>query len=134
MRVITPAIRPASTRGNLLRTSVSLIAVAAVGVIAAPALAQDQTGDQAAEVEEVVVTGIRSSLRSSQAIKHDSDVVVDSITSEDIGALPDLSVTEALQRVPGVAIDRFAAGVDPDHFSVEGSGVVVRGLTFGAVK
>ena len=39
MRVITPAIRPASTRGNLLRTSVSLIAVAAVGVIAAPALA-----------------------------------------------------------------------------------------------
>lgn len=130
MRVITPAIRPASTRGNLLRTSVSLIAVAAVGVIAAPALAQDQTGDQAAEVEEVVVTGIRSSLRSSQAIKRDSDVVVDSITSEDIGALPDRSVTEALQRVPGVSIDRFAAGVDPDHFSVEGSGVVVRGLTY----
>jgi hypothetical protein len=34
-------------------------------------------------------------------------------------------VTEALQRVPGVSINRFAAGVDPDHFSVEGSGVVV---------
>jgi hypothetical protein len=39
-------------------------------------------------------------------------------------------VTEALQRVPGVSINRFAAGVDPDHFSVEGSGVVVRGLNF----
>jgi TonB-dependent receptor len=50
--------------------------------------------------------------------------------AEDIGALPDRSVTETLQRIPGVAINRFAAGVDPDHFSVEGSGVVVRGLTY----
>ena len=48
--------------------------------------------------------------------------------SEDIGALPDRSVTEALQRIPGVSISRFAAGADPDHFSIEGSGVVVRGL------
>lgn len=131
MRVVTPAIRPAFTRGSFLKGGVSLIAVAAVSAAALPALAQEQTDDsQAAEVEEVVVTGIRSSLRSSQAIKQSADVFVDSITSEDIGALPDRSVTEALQRVPGVAIDRFAAGVDPDHFSVEGSGVVVRGLTF----
>ncbi|KAK0330429.1 hypothetical protein LTR94_032899, partial [Friedmanniomyces endolithicus] len=131
MRVVTPAIRPAFTRGSFLKGGVSLIAVAAVSAAALPALAQEQTDEtQASEVEEVVVTGIRSSLRSSQAIKQNSDVFVDSITSEDIGALPDRSVTEALQRVPGVAIDRFAAGVDPDHFSVEGSGVVVRGLTF----
>ncbi|MFN4295828.1 MAG: TonB-dependent receptor [Brevundimonas sp.] len=97
---------------------------------AAPALAQDAQPDGATEVEEVVVTGIRSSLRSSQAIKRDSEVFVDSITAEDIGALPDRSVTEALQRIPGVSIDRFRAGVDPDHFSIEGSGVVVRGLTW----
>src|SRR5205823_2202607 len=38
--------------------------------------------------------------------------------------------TEALQRVPGVAINRFAGSSDPDHFSAEGSGVVIRGLTF----
>jgi hypothetical protein len=56
--------------------------------------------------------------------------VVDAITASDIGALPDRSVTEALQRVPGVSISRFAAANDPDHFSVEGSGVAVRGLTF----
>jgi len=131
MRFNAPMNRHA-VRGSLLKGSVSLIAVAAVTTVALPALAQEMPADggQAAEVEEVVVTGIRSSLRSSQAIKRDAEVVVDSITSEDIGALPDRSVTEALQRVPGVAIDRFAAGVDPDHFSVEGSGVVVRGLTF----
>ncbi|MFN3536858.1 MAG: hypothetical protein ACK4Y4_05365, partial [Brevundimonas sp.] len=68
---------------------------------AAPAVAQVAPPDSATEVDEVVVTGIRSSLRSSQAIKQDSEVFVDSITAEDIGALPDRSVTEALQRIPG---------------------------------
>ena len=134
MRLSTPEIRHASRRSALLRSGASLLAVTAM-LTAAPALAQVQTQDpdddeDVAQVEEVVVTGIRGSLRSSQAIKQNADVFVDSITSEDIGALPDRSVTEALQRVPGVAIDRFAAGVDPDHFSVEGSGVVVRGLNF----
>lgn len=81
-------------------------------------------------VEEVVVRGTRARLESSQDLKQMSEVILDSITAEDIGALPDRSVTETLQRVPGVAINRFAAGRDPDHFSVEGSGVVVRGLTY----
>lgn len=79
---------------------------------------------------DIVVTGLRQSLKTAQALKQNSEVVSDSISSSDIGALPDRSVTEALQRVPGVSISRFAAGSDPDHFSVEGSGVVVRGLTY----
>jgi len=83
-----------------------------------------------AEGEAIVVTGIRQSLANAQVIKRDSDTVVDAITAQDIGALPDRSVTEALQRVPGVSINRFAGSNDPDHFSVEGSGVVVRGLNF----
>lgn len=106
----------------------------ALGAIAVSPMAhaQDQ-GSQAAAAEpenlqEVVVTGLRKSLESAQEIKKNAEVFVDSITSEDIGALPDRSVTEALQRIPGVAISRFAAGNDPDHFSIEGSGVVVRGL------
>lgn len=100
-------------------------------VLASPAAAQDADPEtEATEVDELVVTGIRASLRSAQAIKENSDVFVDAITAEDIGALPDRSVTEALQRVPGVSISRFAGANDPDHFSVEGSGVVVRGLTF----
>ena len=103
---------------------------------APPAAQEDDAGtpqDEAAastDGETIVVTGIRGSLRTSQQIKRDSEVSVDSVTAEDIGALPDRSVTEALQRIPGVAIDRFAAGRDPDHFSTEGSGVVVRGLTY----
>lgn len=82
------------------------------------------------EPDTIVVHGIRRSLKRSQDIKKDSGVIQDSISADDMGALPDRSVTEALQRIPGVAIDRFAAGRDPDHFSTEGSGVVVRGLTY----
>ncbi|WP_246050750.1 TonB-dependent receptor [Asticcacaulis tiandongensis] len=103
------------------------VSAVALSAFAAPAFAQN-TAPAAEEVEEVVVTGIRRSLQNAQNIKRTSDVIVDSVTAEDIGALPDRSVTEALQRIPGVSINRFAAGVDPDHFSVEGSGVTVRGL------
>ena len=111
-----------------LKYGVSAVALGAA-MFAVPAMAQTKADDTAI-VDEVVVTSIRQSLKSSQALKQSSDIIGDSITAEDIGALPDRSVTEALQRVPGVSINRFAAGVDPDHFSSEGSGVVVRGLNF----
>ena len=84
------------------------------GLFSSAAWAQDGTGaateaaaqpDEAQTAEagqdEIIVTGIRESLRSAQQIKRDSDTIVDAITSQDIGALPDRSVTEALQRVPG---------------------------------
>jgi TonB-dependent receptor len=120
---------------SLWRGGASALALSAIAV-AQPAIAQEQQQEQAKEtaattpenLQEVVVTGLRRSLESAQEIKKNAEVFVDSITSEDIGALPDRSVTEALQRIPGVAISRFAAGNDPDHFSIEGSGVVVRGL------
>jgi TonB-dependent receptor len=91
---------------------------------------QSDSESKPESLEDVVVKGIRESLKSSQAIKREANVFVDSVTAEDIGALPDRSVTEALQRIPGVAINRFAAGGDPDHFTAEGAGVVVRGLTY----
>jgi TonB-dependent receptor len=114
-----------------LLLGVSAAALCAMG-LASPAMAQagDEVSVNGEDEEVIVVRGIRSSMRSSQEIKRDANVFVDSITAEDIGALPDRSVTEALQRVPGVSVSRFAAAVDPDHFSVEGSGVVVRGLNF----
>jgi len=98
----------------------------------APAAGQDNNTGPAAQDngDDIVVTGYKKSLESAQGIKRNSDVIVDSVTAEDIGALPDRSVTETLQRIPGVSINRFAAGVDPDHFTAEGSGVVVRGLTY----
>ncbi|TVZ42058.1 TonB-dependent receptor [Alteromonadaceae bacterium 2753L.S.0a.02] len=79
--------------------------------------------------EEVVVQGTRQSLQNAQDIKRDASTFVDAISASDIGSLPDRSVLEAMQRLPGVSIERFAAKNDPDHFSAEGSGAVVRGMT-----
>jgi TonB-dependent receptor len=117
-----------------LRTGASALVVGSA-ICATGAWAQDQTQTETEEVAaepagEIVVSGLRQSLANAQNIKRNADTIVDAITAQDIGALPDRSVTEALQRVPGVAINRFAGSNDPDHFSVEGSGVVVRGLNF----
>src|SRR5690606_39842549 len=81
------------------------------------------------DVEDIVVSGVRQNLQNAQDIKRNADTFVDSISSADIGALPDRSVLEAMQRLPGVSIERFAASEDPDHFGVEGSGAVIRGMT-----
>ena len=127
--------------GASLRGSASVLALGAMvsgsGAWAQPAQPADSAAQpaqpataQPTDDQAIVVTGIRASLANSQNIKRNSDTVVDAITAQDIGALPDRSVTEALQRVPGVAMNRFAGSNDPDHFSVEGSGVVIRGLSF----
>lgn len=103
----------------------------AVAAMLGSATAQDTTDDTATSEDDVIVVrGIRKSLKDAQDLKEDSDVLLDAITASDIGALPDRSVSEALQRVPGVSVLRFAGPDDPDHFGVEGSGVIVRGLPF----
>lgn len=114
---------------SALRSGASALVLGGM-LLSASAMAQDAEAPAAEDEDLIVVTGIRQSLASAQNIKRDSETVVDAITAEDIGALPDRSVTEALQRVPGIAINRFAGSNDPDHFSVEGSGVVIRGLNF----
>ncbi|MEO6360674.1 MAG: TonB-dependent receptor [Sphingomicrobium sp.] len=91
-----------------------------------------QTDPDAASTPEdpsaIVITGQRRALRNAQQIKRNADTVVDSITATDIGSFPDKSIAEALQRVPGITVNRFAATGDTAHFSAEPSGVIVRGL------
>jgi iron complex outermembrane recepter protein len=79
-----------------------------------PAVTADQ-GDNG----EVVVTGIRQSLKAARDIKRDAVQFVDSVVSDDIGKLPDRNVAESLARVSGVQVDR---GIG------EGTSVSVRGL------
>lgn len=86
----------------------------------APAHAQDSAPESEAETkDEIVVTGIRASLEQAAEIKRDADQVLDVITAEDVGKLPDANVAEALQRVTGVQITRVFG---------EGQSVSVRGL------
>jgi TonB-dependent receptor len=114
-----------------LRCGASALAICGF-MSTASAYAQEAAAEKTAPAteEEIVVKGYKGSLQNAQAIKRKAEEIVDSVSAEDIGAMPDRSVTETLQRIPGVSIDRFAAGVDPDHFSVEGSGVTIRGLSY----
>jgi iron complex outermembrane recepter protein len=85
----------------------------------APAFAQDSGVGATPPEDEIVVSGIRASLEQAADIKREADQVVDVITAEDVGKLPDANVAEALQRVTGVQITRVFG---------EGQSVSVRGL------
>jgi TonB-dependent receptor len=87
-------------------------------------------GDPATQT--VVVSGQREAMKSAQKLKQNAEEVIDAVVAEEAGKLPDKSITEVLQRVAGVTIDRNRSRGDPEHFSVEGSGISVRGLTWGS--
>jgi iron complex outermembrane recepter protein len=61
-------------------------------------------------VMSVTVTGIRYSLEKSLETKRNSDSVIEVVTSDDIGKLPDKNIADAVQRVPGVTISSAAGG------------------------
>jgi iron complex outermembrane recepter protein len=105
-----------------MNTKFALLASAAfVGLIAAPLHAQSTppTTNPEEESEEIIVSGIRASLEKAAEIKKESSQIVDVITAEDVGKLPDANVAEALQRVTGVQITRVFG---------EGQAVNIRGL------
>ncbi|WP_420607084.1 TonB-dependent receptor [Novosphingopyxis sp.] len=93
----------------------------AIGIVASAAQAQNDedvpinSGEPAAspqedtsytESQDIIVTGIRASQRASIDAKRNLGVIADVLTAEDIGKFPDKNVAEALQRVPGVVINR----------------------------
>ena len=77
----------------------------------------------------ITVTGRRAALQAADQRKKNSETIIDSVVADEAGKLPDNSITEVLQRVQGVTIVKFRAINDPDHFSIEGSGIQVRGLS-----
>jgi iron complex outermembrane receptor protein len=91
-------------RSTLIGTAVAMALFGRHGEAQAQA-AQPNTSKNDA-LEEVVVTGIRASLRESIDTKRNATAFVDAITAEDVGKFPDKNVAEALQRVPGIVINR----------------------------
>ncbi|MES1158349.1 MAG: TonB-dependent receptor [Terricaulis silvestris] len=67
----------------------------------------------------IVVRGVRGAEQAAVDRKRNANVIVDSIAAEDIGKLPDVTISDSLQRITGVQIDRDAG---------EGGGINVRGL------
>ena len=118
--------------GKLTRAAVSAILTVAVAHAAAAAdqgqgngvsadgpAAQPSAEPEGPGLQEVVVTGYRSSLEQALNVKRDTSAEVDTILAEDIGKFPDQNLAESLQRIPGVAITREQG---------EGRQITVRGL------
>jgi len=72
------------------------------------------------ELNAVSVTGQLAAIRRAQAIKQDAVNVVDSISAEETGKFPDPNVADALQRVPGVSVNR--SGGESSQIAVRGFG------------
>lgn len=107
------------TKRAFTRTPVARAVSLILGsTVLAPVVTQ-AANQEADQLDEIVVTGIRSSLESSMNLKRDSQGVVDGIVAEDIGKFPDTNLAESLQRITGVSIDRSIG---------EGSKITVRGI------
>ncbi len=113
-----------SNTSRFARISNKALLLMATGLTAGafmPAGAQNVTGGSGADtLEEIVVTGFRSSLANSTNAKRAATGFQDSIFAEDIGKFPDTNIAESFNRVPGVTISREVSG--------EGINVAIRGL------
>ncbi len=79
-----------------------LIGAAMLGMSVTAVAAETGTKD----LEEVVVTGIRASIENAIAVKKNDSSIVEAVSAEDIGKLPDSSIAESIARLPGIAAQR----------------------------
>lgn len=117
---------------NIRRTALSLAIAAALPgamTMSASAYAQDAADDEA--IEEIVTYGsFRQSLINSITTKRDSSKIVEALSAEDIGKLPDSSIAESLARLPGLAGERRngrTSGLSVRGFREEYVGVTMNG-------
>src|SRR5690242_17906202 len=90
-------LTPIASAVALLLMSISLSAQAQQAAAPAP-------DAKAGDPQQVVVTGVRAALQQSLNQKRNSDSLVEVVTAEDIGKMPDKNIADAVQRLPGVTI------------------------------
>ncbi|NRF68322.1 TonB-dependent receptor [Aquincola sp. S2] len=107
---------------RLPSSGLSASAVAAALLCAAAAAQAQQATPPAGDNMTVTVTGIRRGIESAIAVKKNSDSIVESVSAEDIGKLPDISIAESIGRLPGLSAQRVGGraqvisvrGLSPD--------------------
>ncbi len=99
-------MRNGSTRRARLMSGGAISAAMLLAFTGAAHAQTAQDDEDETQVDEVVVTGIRSSIESSINTKRESTSIVEVVTAEDIGKLPDMSIAESLGRLPGLATQR----------------------------
>jgi len=103
--------------GVSMRPLVTLISLL---LISGTAVAQSSSHSNPVDLDSVSVTGVRASIQQSLVEKHSASGIVDAISAEDMGKFPDLNLSESLQRISGITIDRNNLG--------EGGTINLRGL------
>lgn len=129
------------------RLSALLLAGTALGLTAAPAMAQQtpeapEAQPDPANTETIIVTGIRSSLQSALNEKRSAASLVEIIQAEDIGKLPDQNLAEVLENIPGIQITRDAGigtgvqirGSNDNRTEINGVGTVGAGSGRGGIS
>ncbi|ENZ83982.1 TonB-dependent receptor [Caulobacter vibrioides] len=96
---------PASIRTLYATASAAAITLVIAGPVSAQTTAPAPKADDDT-VEAVVVTGIRASIQNSINIKKNETSIVEAVSAEDIGKLPDVSIAESIARLPGLAAQR----------------------------
>ncbi len=112
--------------GDLYMNRIALAVKSALGLamLAPPSLALAAPAPDNSALEEIVVTGYRKSVEASLEAKRDATGLVDVVTADDIGKMPDKNVADSLARVPGVTTS--AAGANEGGFD-ENDRVSMRG-------
>ena len=123
-------IRRVPSAGGRIKTgrllAVNSVAAAVAAILAGSAheaSAQEANANEpidAQELQEVVVTGIRHSIETSIATKRESTSIVEVVSAEDIGKLPDTSIADSIARLPGLAAQRIDGR--PAAISIRGLG------------
>ena len=119
--IASPAVQP-----NPVQQAATPAQAAGAGEPADPiAAAAQDVGEAGADI---VVTGARATQRTSIELKRNATVVVDGLVSDEIGATPDNSVGDTLERIAGVSADRFKGNAN--ELSVRGLGPTLSFATF----
>ena len=84
----------------------ALLVTLLASLLAFPAAAQQDQGAQEEVIEEVIVTGFRQSILSAIDAKRMADTVSETLSADDLGSLPDVSMADALTRLPGISAVR----------------------------
>lgn len=121
-------------QGNMKKfklTTVSQACLLAISVSSMPLLAAEESKTakkikKEEAIEVITVSGIRGSIQQSMNDKRFSSEIMDGISAEDIGQLPDENIAEALQRITGIQMTRDADG--------EGSKIQIRGISDNNVE
>src|SRR5258708_26025155 len=97
--------------GDLYMNRIALAVKSALGLamLAPPSLALAAPAADNSALEEIVVTGYRKSVEASLEAKRDATGLVDVVTADDIGKMPDKNVADSLARVPGVTTSAAGA-------------------------